>query len=372
MRSGKDYKKSLNILKHTPIKSRPLLNNSLKMPIKKKKVNPRVRKIQLQRISHSLRTGLILCLGLILLGGLAFVAIKFVLNLRGGSNATDLSQSNAVVEGFTTIPVYPESEFIYKDRMNEEIVKTMLSRGISVYRTSKGTATNDVYDFYQSKLPEKGWEFIKVVNLGDEDQKYGQYWKKENKGLRIYTNINDIWYEQITVDEANSGLADRIKEENERKLILSSNNKQSLLPDFPWVLEVPGEYIIKYSATEIKDLQSATIQKIGSKFKLIIYPIAYIGSKPYDDLLNDFTKLMTTDESKWGIVNSEIDYLNGKVIIKASIVADGGDGEAIVLGNYRNNVVYIIASTQKADPLFKYVLDNIKEPAKTYEEAVKN
>lgn len=372
MRSGRDYKKSLNTLRHTPVKKTPLFNNSLKMPVKKKKVNPRVRKMQLQRLNRSLKTGLLVFFAITALGAIAFLSIRFVLNLRGASNATDISQEGEIVEGFSTIPVFPGSEFIYKDRMNDEIVKTMLSRGISVYRTTKGTSSNDIYDFYQSKLPEKGWEFIKVVNLGDEDQKYGQYWKKENKGLRIYTNINDVWYEQITVEEADTGLADRIKEENERKLILSSNNKQSLLPDFPWVLEVPGEYIIKYSATDLKDLQSATIQKIGSKFKLIIYPIAYLGSKPYDDLLNDFTKLMSTDESKWGIVNSEVDQLNGKEIIRASIIADGGDGEAVVLGNYRNNVVYVIASTQKADPLFKYVLDNMKEPAKTYEEAVKN
>ena len=89
--------------------------------------------------------------------------------------------------------------------------------------------------------------------------KSGEYWVKNEKGLRIYSKFNDIWYELITPEQANAGLRDRVEKEVERDLLLASEDSQDLLPDFEWLLEVPKEYVISYRASGYGSLRACLL-----------------------------------------------------------------------------------------------------------------
>lgn len=81
---------------------------------------------------------------------------------------------------------------------------------------------------------------------------YGDYWENPSKdlGLRIYERVNDIWYERLSISDAKQGLSRLAKQEIERELVLASSEGTDLLPDFPWTLKVPVEYVTSYYATD--------------------------------------------------------------------------------------------------------------------------
>jgi hypothetical protein len=100
--------------------------------------------------------------------------------------------------------------------------------------------------------------------IGTEDKRYGEYWTKGDEGLRIYVKETSIWYELISVTDAQTGLSAEVAEEIERELLLASSETQDLLPDFSWVLDVPKEYLITYSSTDIEDYRAVSFKKIGT------------------------------------------------------------------------------------------------------------
>jgi len=317
---------------------------SLKRKLKSKKGN-RKRKFKYSNL-------LILILSLTILFGLTFLSIRFIKNLR----STEESFEETYVVGLQNIPAYPGSEFIFETNIEDSAISNFISAGNSAYRIPSRISTSKVMIFYDDKLPSLGWEKVLSVKTGSDDKKEGDYWTKDSVGLRIYSKFNDIWYETISIEEASTGLANEVKEEIEREMLLVNSDSQDLLPDYPWVLKVPKEYVIQYSASGFEDLRRASFKKLGQIETVWLTPIGYTGAKELDFFLEDY--IATLEEQNTGIVNT---FLMTKPGIRGTITVEGKENLVAVIPNYYNNVVYVLHANQAESPFFEYVLDNLEE-----------
>ena len=296
---------------------------------------------------------------LILIIGVVYASARYVTSMRDNVSNGEVF-TVGTVNGFNDIPEYPGSEFIFKNNLNDSVVKEFLSGGNSAYRLLVKDSTKDIADYYKKELPKKEWELVSEVALGTEGKKYGQYWVKDGRGLRIYSKFKDIWYESITEDEARSALANKVQEEIEREMLMASSEKQDLLPDYPWKIQIPKEYLIKYSATGNKKLRAVTFQKLGSNNIIEIYPLSKTGSKELDFMLEDYCKVKSIEEIKYSVMNTFPVSFKEYLSLRGTIVSDDKMLEIVMMPNSYNSTVYVMSSTQKNDPLFEYILENIK------------
>lgn len=286
-----------------------------------------------------------------------YAAIKYVNFLRDDTQ-DNIEIGNVI--GLEDIPEYPNSTFLFENSLEESTVKEFLSLGNSAYRLLTDSSQESIEEYYKEVLPPLGWELASEVPLGTEDKKYGQYWTKEGKGLRIYSKFKDIWYESITEVEAKTGLANRVQEEIEREMLMASSEKQDLLPDYPWRIEIPKEYIIKYSATGIKDSRAVQFQKLGSNDIVEIYPVGRTGSKELDFLLDDYCNQKSTEENKYSVLNTYPITFREYLALRGTVKHSQGQLNIAVIPNSYNSTVYVLSSTKENDPLFGYILENIK------------
>ena len=295
----------------------------------------------------------------LLLVGIIFLAIKYVLFLREGAYTDEVYEITDVV-GLENVPTYGGSEFLFENNLDDSVVKEFISAGNSAYRLPKNTTSQQVEEYYSGKLKDLGWEFVQTVTIGTPDMKYGQYWIKDGKGLRIYSKFNDVWYETITEDDARNALANLIKDEIEREMLMATSEKQSLLPDYPWKIEIPKEYLIKYSPTDMKDLRSVSFQKMGSTESVEIYPVGKWKTKELDFFLNDYCDIKSTEETKYGVLNSIPISFRDTLGLKSTVQINSETVSAYTVANTFNSTVYIISATQNDSPLLEYIIENIK------------
>jgi hypothetical protein len=162
------------------------------------------------------------------------IAVIFGISTVLGRKDEEIVEENDSVIGLNEIPTYPNSTFLYSNEQTNQSVKDMLSEGKSAYKINDNSSFTNVKQFYANELNSRGWSLVLDVEIGAEDKRYGQYWIKEDKGLRIYSKYNDIWYETITKEEAENGLSNRVSEEIEIDMLLAGSDQQDLLPDYPW------------------------------------------------------------------------------------------------------------------------------------------
>lgn len=350
--------------------------NKAKIFFKEKKYNKVVRKrrfrpikktknkvVQSVKRKKALTTLFVLLIILIVVStvftGIIFAG-KSIIALRN-RNQNDVVVGN--VFGLDGVVEYPNSEFIFKDILDDESVKNFLSLGNSVYRLTDDSSVSDVFEYYRKKLPQNGWEHRLSVPITSEDMMYGEYWIKDGKGLRIYSRLNDIWYETVSISQAENGMKDIVQKEVARKLLLMTSEKVDLLPNYPWLLSYPSEYVTKYYATDISSFQGVEIKKIGSNNKVYIEPVGYFGAVNYDAFLEKYLKTYNKREkAKWSVINSRESNVSKQVVIKGIITNGKDNGEVVIIRNISNSVVYAISSFEEKDPFFNYVLENI-EPA---------
>lgn len=296
---------------------------------------------------------------------LFYLSILLIVKLRNADK--DINNSTEYVIGIESVPVFPESEFIFLNTLDVTSVANFLSSGNSAYRLFPGVSIVDVYDYYAKTLPELGWNLVLSVDVGSEEMKDGQYWVKDGKGLRIYSKFNDIWYELISEQEAITGLRERVIKETQRDLLLISDEPQDLLPDFAWVMKVPKEYVISYKATSYKNMRSVQFQQIGTKNTVVITPVGSSGEKALDDFLRDYIDIINEnlDEESWSIKNTIIMYTESGVGLRGNIGSNlGNNHEIIVTPNSYDGVIYIIDSDLEDNSFLEYVLSNLKPQSK--------
>jgi len=316
-----------------------------------------------RKTTKSLSKNFFITLLVIIFFAIAYLSVIYINKLRSVDSTNEFD--NIMVMGIDDVPVYPESTFIFQNTLDQLSVSKFLSEGNSAYRLPLNTTSTEVIQFYNEKLPEFGWEFVLSVSVGSEDMRYGEYWIKANRGLRIYSKFNDIWYESITVEEARSGLAQEVKDEIARNLLLADSNTQDLLPDFPWIIEIPKEYVISYSISSYKNESAVTFRKLGSSETISLTPIAAKGSKAFDYMLNDYVKeLNKKDEQGWGVKNTFIISTNTGSGLRGSIGMGDTLREVAVIQNPYNNIAYVLDSNVYKAPFFEYILNSIQPQSK--------
>ncbi len=312
------------------------------------------------KLSLGLQRGIFFLFLIVLLLGFLYLAFIFVTRMRQTTSISDMKTENVV--GIGDIPSYPNSLFIFKDQMKDEVVARFVSKGNSAYRLPVGTKISDVYEYYNEKLPDLGWTFSISVPIGLETMKNGEYWIKEDKGLRIFSKFNDVWYESISVKDAQEGLAERVKQETERDLLLAKEDLQDLLPDFPWILQVPREYVISYSASQYEDHRQMLLRKLGGEEKIQLIPIDTYNGQALDYFLHKYIEQVNSnnEESKCSITRTELAYTEFTKGIKGKITCSDGIHDIGVLVEPNRGIGYVLDGHPENNPYFETVFSNLQ------------
>lgn len=338
----------------------PKQTQTTKQPLRKKQkttiLKKKNKKFQTRK-NPKIKNNILILIFLLAIVGLAMLSVRYVIQLRNKAKSTTYENENVI--GLENIPAYPGSEFIFERETDESVVKEYLTSGNSAYRLPSGTTMDELLEYYKEILTKRGWELVNSVSLGNEEMKYGDYYIKEGKGLRIYSKYKDVWYETISEKDAREGLSTQVKEEIEREMILAGGDYQTFLPDFPWVLNVPKEYIISYRSTDFSDFRTASLKKIGSNEEVKIYPLGYQGAKFLDTYLEDMADILSTDENICSVYTAQITSFKGLNSLTGTIKCTEGTWNTQLVQNSFNNVIYAI-STNIETPFFEYLIENIK------------
>jgi len=297
---------------------------------------------------------------IIILIGLVYIAILKVLDIRKISSYSEIDLTKTVY-AIDNVPQYPGSEFIYKNLLDNETVKKTLSSGISAYRLPPYKQIDDVYKFYKKQLPDFGWNFAQYVPLASPTMYSGQYWTNKNGGLRIYTRLNDIWYEKITIEEAKNGLEARKLDVIEREKVLAQDEDQLLLPGFAWQLKLSNEYILDYFSTEYNDAIGVIMKHLVTSRVTILGPIGISSEAPEDTQIENYLKIYNdlNEDENWEIVNSL--YINKGTLdaLQVSLINGSETTTAYVLNNKLDNNAYILVSFDNDTEFVDYILANL-------------
>lgn len=295
----------------------------------------------------------------LIFGAIIYAAVLMVEKMR--NNDPLANYETQYVIGLNNIPTYPFSQFIFQKTLEEPSVANFISNGNSAYRLPLNKTVDDAYLFYSEELPLLNWQHVLSVPVGSEEMKSGEYWVKDNEALRIYSKFNDIWYEMITVEEAYNGLSERVKKEVERDLLLANKELQDLLPDFPWILKIPKEYVISYRSANYKDNRTVELKKLGSEEKITLTPITANNGSPLDTYLDNYIKLLNKDSKQnWGIAKTVLTYTEYGRALKGDINSGEERHEVAVLINPKDNLVYVLDCNITGNPFFEFVLANLK------------
>lgn len=317
-----------------------------------------VKRIRRPINMDKLKKTLLILLGIIFLIGILYLSGIFVINLRKQEPA-DIITENVV--GLTDIPAFPGSHFIFKDDIENPSVSSFVASGNSAYNIPSGKNIDEVYEFYQEQLPKKGWSFLLSAPIASDTMKSGEYWAKENTGLRIYTKYNDVWYETITKTQAENGLADKVQEEIERDLLLANEQAQDLLPDFPWVLKVPREYVITYSVAPYENMRTLEMKRLGTGEKISLTPIDKYHGGGFDTYLDKYVQYRNLDgENLCGIKRTVVAYTPYSSALRGEISCNEGLHEIAVFVDPNKGIAYILDTNLMQNPYFDEILTNLK------------
>lgn len=301
----------------------------------------------------------LLILAIIILSPALLVAIIYfstqaVLQIRNNDN--NYLSITGQVYGFEDIPIYPGATFVFENYEDSAEVKEFISAGYSIYRLSPGTAWSDVETFYIDQLSQKGWQLVKDVPRSDSSMKYGKYFVKNMVGIRIYTEIDDIVFQRLSETDAREGLKRLVDTENARKQAIKQNSTISLLPDYPWRLDMPGSYVVTYTSSNVSTIQKAKITLIGDNVNFVeIIPFITYDGRLYDEYLYDYTS-----QNNISIINSEVYLFADLIGLKAQVKSDDDKNMvAYVINSPRDNVVFIFYGTADSNSIMEYVVQNI-------------
>ncbi len=330
---------------------------------------------------------IILLLAFILfLGFLIYRSIFWIIELRS-SNSEGINTITYVV-GFDDLPTYPNSEYIFPDE-SDDTVSQFLTTGRAIYRLARNNTIDDVFEYYSENLSVTEWDHILSVPRTSHEMMYGEYYfnEKLGYGVRIYDRVNDVWYEKVTKDEALNGKAAQVSKKYERDLILSSDQGTKLLPDFPWSLSVPKEYLIKYFATNEGDLRGVTFTEITTGNETVLEPIAELDGSAddiyaeiYVSKLNERTKSeademadnnltnLNNDNSslEWDLVNTQYVDINGVYLLEATFNHKTELTKMYVLHNERVKYAYAIHLLDNDESFLSFMLLNMQEQKSDY------
>lgn len=265
------------------------------------------------------------------------------------------NQAPTTVYGFNEIPLYPSSEFIYQNYLDQQAVKDFLSDGRAVYRIPPTSKFDEVREFYIQELPKKGWQHVGSIPLESEEKMPGEYFIKSDQGLRIYSQLNDIWYQKLTVEQAQTSLSQELASQKERDLIFSSLSGSELLPDITWELKIPPEYLVSYSTSSVKDnLKNIYLKKLNSSEFILFEPLAEIDSADPELLFEDYIK--KHNEEIDSLISNEKSEKERRRLQDQKLTSNS----VKFLTNERDGVYYILVSNMTDSPMIDYIASEAK------------
>lgn len=292
---------------------------------------------------------------------LGYFSIKLIERIR----QKEVYYEEKDVVGLENIPAFPQSQFIFENNMNDTSVSAFISSGKSAYKIIGNKNIEDVYKYYNQKLPDLGWTYIQTVPTASEEMKSGMYWEKNGSGLRIYSKFKDIWYEIITKEEAENGLKTRVQEAVKRDLLLATQDNQDLLPDYPWIAHIPKKFLITYRASEFENLRTVEFRKLGTDSNIFLVPIGKYTSQPLDVYLNTYISTVNQQDSAKNciITSTVLAYTQYSSALKSVVTCSDAVHNIAVIINPNNSVVYVIDSNKPDEEFFNVLFEQLKPSA---------
>lgn len=289
------------------------------------------------------------------------------------------------VPGFDDLIAYPYSDNILLTYEDTPIIAQFLTTGRTVYRLHRNERIDKVFHFYNEELQGTEWSHVNSIPRTSHEMMYGEYYYNEQLGygVRIYDRMNDIWYERLNKEETFSAKSEHVSKQNERSLVLSSNEGTPLLPDFPWQMSVPKEYLVRYFASEISDLRGVIFTEIKTGRESILEPISLLDNslddeqvERYIELLNNRISLENSDDqnenqhktlSEWSIINTKYTEISGYYLLEATITNKETSPNVYILRNNRVNHAYALNLIDDDKDFMNFLFLNIRERQSDYD-----
>lgn len=354
-------------------------SKSLTKNVKSKKV----RRKDPQKIKKLVILAVLTVFSLLSLYGI-YSGIFWTIQLRSSKNQ-DVKGAGYVI-GFDDLPAYPGSDYLFTDFDDNPIISQFLTTGRVVYRLSRNERVSYVFKYYDENLSGTSWDHVLSIPRTSHEMMYGEYYYNEELGygVRIFDRVNDIWYERLDHNETVTGKSSAVSKQNERNLVLSSSEGTALLPDFPWELKVPKEYIVSYFPTDVGDQRGVIFKEIATGKETILEPVSELDGSPddkyiesYVDILrgrpiNDLQDQSEPDESQpttnnlWTIVNTRYTEIAGKTLLEGSLTNGPENKTVYILHNYRDMSAYVINVKDGDVNFLNFLLLNITEQKSAY------
>jgi hypothetical protein len=399
----KSTKKQSRIKRRRKRKRKDFIKNLLsKLPFLAFKNRSKAKKRRRSQILKKLRNVSLLILSVSALSaGVYFVGRSVVQLKLGGSQSgnTDYTLEGAGqdVIGVEGVPQYPESEFLFANHIEEKEVQEFLDEKQSAYSIPLESTWTDVVEFYKKELKNRGWEHVNSIDYSDELRMYGEYWIKvdgasvnseeisdgsdntgeedENnqsdnpdqnvsgRGLRVYTRLNDIWYQEISINQAQTGLAVTVAERNELDFLISMSSGENLPQEVPWQLRFAPVWDFELVDSDYDGFKTIEFENPETDGKLVIRPIAYQAGQSYESLAAGFIEEVNEyrdEEDRFELKASQRLKVAGQDALRYNISSEEGLGSLCVTSNPEDGMIYVIATYKGQTGFFDYVIENIE------------
>ncbi len=396
---------------------------SSKLKLKGSKRRAKVAQRKRRQFLKKFRNILIILAVLSGLGVGVYFVVRNVIELKlGSSDGTGLytlEASGEDVVGIEGVPEFPGSEFLFKDHISDEEVQDFLAEHQSAYSIPLEATWGDVTEFYKRELEKRGWAHVNSIDRSDELRMYGEYWIKvpstnqdednggeavedaetspdskenlpdneevnpaqnediptqdvnpedaenEGRGLRIFTRLNDIWYQEISVSEAQTGMASVVAQRSELDFLISMSSGEQLPKEVPWVLRFAPVWDYELKDSEFSGVKIIEFTNPETSSRLIIQPIAYVAGQDLETLGREFIEegnFHRDEDNQFEIkATSDIKVAGVKAVI-FNISSPQGLGSICILPNEEDDMIYAIAAYKGETAFFNYVIENLELP----------
>ncbi len=376
------------------------------------KKNPRAHKIMLLKV----RKVMLPLLVFVSILTLIFVAARSVISLKSTNSLDEgavILESSGDVIGIQNVPVYPGAKFMFKDTLREDVVQSFLRKGKSAYVLPQDHTWDDALSYYNEELPLRGWKPVLSVDLADRERLPGEYWVFEvaadvgvgslsgqmatsdnpfqensgtlitdeksptvlvdaNKsyGLRMYSKTRSVWYEQISYQDALSGLSWVVEREKEIDLILTLGSQEELPDSFPWKLTYPEMWDATIRESLLMKAPLVEFSSGNLNGIIAIEPISFDSSAGLESLSQAYVSELNSKrsaEEQFTITQSQfrnVGTVNGYAVSGTSSDAntDGSDTSFVLVfvTHPSSGIVYVISSFSGDEAYVNYVADAIQ------------
>ncbi|MEA3356871.1 MAG: hypothetical protein U9Q67_00310 [Patescibacteria group bacterium] len=305
---------------------------------------------------------------LVILGAVIFTSVKTVIDIKRKSSLSNeqtftIQQSDEDVLGLSGIPVFPGAAFMFANNIELDVVQEFLADGKSAYLLPMDAEWDNAKDFYMRELEKQDWAHELSVDLSDDTMLYGEYWTKDSVGLRIYTKLNDIWYEKITADEAKSGLSNIVSRENELQMMLAMNVGDELPEEFPWSLSYSSDWSVEIKKSNLLEIELAEFTNAETGGTLSVVPVDFLSLEPLQQICGRYVDEVNSHRDapdKFDVESSGAVSVAGQEAVRFDLKSESGVGALCVVPHPESGVIYAIGTYSGEVAFFNHVIDNLE------------